>query len=270
MIVSNALNRLNPRWLPTYALLCALVALPLGVACQKEDAVTDPARLTKEVNLKDDSLKDLDHKRGEGKHDAGIEGHFDKLGIGGETVDRIRNHLLENGITDEQIEQTLAGLLKVVYEMKSEGEEYGLDPRLQDYFSKLGLAHEQIELVQGLARRIVYGLSNSDRERGEGEHDVGIEGHFNKLGISDETVARIRSHLKENGVTDEQIEQTLGGMLRVVHGMKSEGEEYELDPRLRDYFEKLGLTHEQIELVQRVALRLVHGLKDSDRERGEG
>ena len=98
-----------------------------------------------------------------------IEAHFNRIGVSGETLDRIRNHLVENGFTDNQIEPTLGGMLRVVYKMRSEGEDFELDPRLRTYFGEIGLTDEQIELVQGLARRIVHGLGDSERQRGEGE-----------------------------------------------------------------------------------------------------
>ena len=311
MIVSDSPNQSYSRWLQACVLMCALVVLPLGFGCQKDVAVTDSAELTEEANLmKIGGQRDAERERGEGERDAGIEDHFNRIGVSDETVARIRNHLKENGITDNQIEQVLGGMLRVVHEMKSEGEEFELDPRLRDYFGEIGLTDEQIELVQGIARRILHSL----KERGEGQReaasdldDIGrriraavergeltpeegrermaaarqrqqegregdgdrLRGRFNRIGVTDEMVARIRVALKESGVTDEQIEPALGGMLRVVYEMKSEGEEFELDPRLQDYFQnRIGLTDEQIELVLGIARRIAHGLKDSNRERG--
>ena len=52
--------------------------------------------------------------------------------------------------------------------MKSEGKDFELDSRLQDYFGEIGLTYDQIELVQGLARRIVHGLEDANRPHGEG------------------------------------------------------------------------------------------------------
>lgn len=89
---------------------------------------------------------------------------------------------------------------------------------------------------------------------------TGIEEYFSRLGITEETQNRIRDHLEENGVSNNQMEQTLGGMLRIVHEVQAEGEDFELDPKLRNYFEnEVGLANEQIELVQSYVQRIVLG-----------
>ena len=54
-----------------------------------------------------------------------------------------------------QTEKTLGGLIKVVYEMRAEGERFELNPKLRKYFGKIGLTADQIDLVIGIARRIV-------------------------------------------------------------------------------------------------------------------
>ena len=64
--------------------------------------------------------------------------------------------------------QVKRGLLRVIHEVKSEGEDFELDSRLQDYFGGIGLTYDQIKLVQGLARRIVHGLEDAKRPHGEG------------------------------------------------------------------------------------------------------
>ena len=169
----------------------------------------------------------------------------------------IRKVFQNSGLNDEQLEQILYAMDKVVYEVQSEGEDFDLDPGLWNYFKKeVGLTDEQLELVQGIAQRLVHGLRDSKRE--ENERDAGIEGSFRWLGITDRDVKRIRKTLQDNGLNDEQAEQTLGGMLRVVYEMQSEGEDFELDPGLRNYFENtVGLTNEQIELVVGMARRVV-------------
>ena len=55
----------------------------------------------------------------------------------------------------------------------------------------------------------------------------------------------------------DEIEPTSRLMVRVVHEVQSEGEDFELDPGLRNYFEnEVGLTNEQIELVMDMARRV--------------
>ena len=268
MIVSKTSNRLNSRWLQACVLLLAVAILPLGLAIA-----------------------------GEGQRDAGIENQYKEIGVSTEMLARIRDLLRERGLSTEQTEQALRGMLRVIHEVRSEGEEFEMDPRLRDYFGEIGLTDEQIELVQNLARRIVSGMREREAEmaavrerigdaikagriteaqgraRWEAylkrvradELDAGIEGHYKEIGVSTEMLARIRDLLRERGLSTEQTEQALRGMLRVIHEVRSEGEEFEMDPRLRDYFGEIGLTDEQIELVQRIARRVLHSQKDSDR-----
>lgn len=88
---------------------------------------------------------------------AGIKEHFNKIGIGDETLGRIKRALFENGIDGGQMEPAFWGILKVMYEMRKEGEEFELDPRLHDYLQgEADLTTEQIEFVKGLARRLLH------------------------------------------------------------------------------------------------------------------
>ena len=94
-----------------------------------------------------------------------------------------------------------------------------------------------------------------DAERGR---KATIEDHFKKLGITPEKLAEIKRLLKEKGaLTEKQLEPALGGLLRVVHEIRTEGEDFELNARLQEYFKtRLGLTDEQIELIVRFGHRI--------------
>ena len=164
MIVSDNLNQSNPSWLLACVMLCSLVVLPLGFGCQKGDTVTDPTELTENVNLKKiNNQKDSDRQPGKGKQNAEIEGYFKKIGVSFERLERIRIALNRSGITDNQTNGVLGGMLRVIYEIQAEGEEFELDPRLRGYFEKIGLSADQIELVQKFAHRIVISLSDLNR-----------------------------------------------------------------------------------------------------------
>ena len=102
----------------------------------------------------------------------------------------------------------------------------------------------------------------------ERNRDQGLVGHYKQLGVSIETLGAFKKALADAGVEDKQMEGTLGGMIRVVHEMKSEGDDYAMDPGLRKYFTgRLRLTGRQVELVESIARRVLHGIKESDRER---
>ena len=99
----------------------------------------------------------------------------------------------------------------------------------------------------------------------ERNHDEGLVGHYKRMGVSIETLGAFKKVLADTGVTDRQMESALGGMLRVIHEMKTEGDNYEMDPGMAQYLkDNLGLTSKQIELVEGIAVRIFHGMKDSD------
>jgi hypothetical protein len=125
MIVSGPPIRKTSTWLTAFILLCAMVVLPLGLVYAHNDR-------------------------------TGMEQYFSKLGITEGMQNRIRDHLEENGVSNNQMEQTLGGMLRIVHEMQAEGEDFELDPKLRNYFeNEVGLANEQIELVQAHVQRIV-------------------------------------------------------------------------------------------------------------------
>jgi len=258
-IISGTPIRTPSTWLTACVLLCAIVVLPLGLVSARND-------------------------------NAGIEEHLNRLGITDQHVARTRKVFRDNGLTDEQIELTLEAMVKVVHEVQSEGEDFELDPVLRKYFEdEVGLTDEQIELVQRHAQRLIHGRRASERERGEGDRDVGIEEHFNKLGVTDWDVARIRKVLQDSGLTDKQIGQTWRVMIGIIREVQSEGfrvgksgfserseekgdkgEDFELDPQLRNYFEnEVGLTDEQIELVQGFAIRIAQWNSNQRRDEGD-
>ena len=201
----------------------------------------------------------------EGDHGAEMEGHLNRLGVSDEKIDAIRKLLKEEGLTHDQIEPALGGMLRLMHGMRSEGEDFELDPRLRRYFRKeVGLDASQITVLQGIARRIAHG----GKQRGEDERREGLAGHFKRMGVSGKELGRIERALAEHGVKPGQMGGVLGGMVRVMHELRSEGEDFELDAGLRDYLGKrVGLTDGQIDHVQRLARRVLDSLRESDRKR---
>lgn len=199
MIVSNNPIPKTPRWLVAGVLLSALVLLPLGVAYAQERAGD------------------------KGECDDGMQ-------------QRIAGALSEAGIEREIIGDVMGAMKRIAHEMKVEGGDFELDPRLREYLvSRLELTDEQIELVVGLSRRLLHAEDNDD-----------------------DMWRRVAGALHEGGIPREKIPDVMGAMKRIVHEMKAEGEDFELDPRLREHLvSRMELTDEQIELViglsQRVA-----------------
>jgi hypothetical protein len=103
----------------------------------------------------------------------------------------------------------------------------------------------------------------------KGDRDDWARDWCAKMGIDGGAVAKIRTHFRKNGFSGKQADQALGGTLKVLHEMREEGKDYEMDPRMRAYLEgEMRLTGEQIEKVEGIARRLqMHLEKESRKER---
>lgn len=193
-------------------------------------------------------------------------------------LSRMQPHLEKNGFTAEQIEGAFGAMKKLVPAMQKAGENFELDPRFSSYFAEeLGLSNAQVGIVVGASRRIARALNarkqdgqarkqdGAEQQRAQPE-DAKIEEHYKKLGVSAEAVDLIRVALAKDGFSAQQIDDSLGGLLRVVHEMKSEGDSFELNPRLRDYFTgRVGLTDAHITTLEGIASGIVEGAKKPDR-----
>ena len=90
--------------------------------------------------------------------------------------------------------------------------------------------------------------------------DTDIVGHYEKLGIS--ALNRIKNGLMKNGISDNQLDAVLGGMLRVIHAAKAEGDNFEMNPRVQAYFQdRIGLTQDQTQYVKDISIRIAIRLR---------
>ncbi|MCZ6584559.1 MAG: hypothetical protein O6930_00935 [Gammaproteobacteria bacterium] len=208
MIVSKSGIKKTPRWLRACVLPMAVALLPLGFSSAQTG-------------------------------DPEVEAQLEELGVDTETLDRIRAYLQENGITDDQIVWVTDGLIDVIAEVKSEGEDYELNPQIRDTFWAIGVTDEQIELIQGLARRLANLPPDDDRGGGE-----------------DDTSARIAQALMENGIAREQVRGVIGTLRPIVGEIQREGDAFELDAGSFGSLAGMGLTDEQIDFVVMLAQRL--------------
>ena len=116
-------------------------------------------------------------------------------------------------------------------------------------------AVERGEMTQEQARESYAGF-----RRRMAMHGTDIVGHYEKLGISD--LNRIKNGLMKNGISDNQIDAVLGGMLRVIHAAKAEGDNFEMNPRVQSYFQdRIGLTQDQTQDVKDISIRIASRLR---------
>ena len=92
------------------------------------------------------------------------------------------------------------------------------------------------------------------------EQNTELAARFKKLGISD--LNRIKSGLLNHGITYSQLDAVLGGMVRLIHGSKADGKDFEMNPRLQVYFQdRIGLNQEQVLYVMDVSVRIAQRVR---------
>ena len=141
----------------------------------------------------------------------------------------------------------------------------GFQRRIEIAVEKGLITPEQAkERYAGFRKRIVH---RNDENLGSGkmnlngsEQNTELAAHFKKLGISD--LNRIKNGLLDNGITDSQLDAVLGGMVRLIHGSKADGKDFEMNPRLQVYFQdRIGLNQEQVLYVMDVSVRIAQRVR---------
>ena len=87
------------------------------------------------------------------------------------------------------------------------------------------------------------------------EQNTELEQHYNRLGVNN--LDRIKKGLLNNGITDNQLDAVLRGMIRLIQGAKADGNNFEMNPRMQIYFQdRIGLNQEQIQHVMDSSVRI--------------
>jgi len=120
------------------------------------------------------------------------------------------------------------------------------------------------ERYAGFRRRMninkLENLGSGRMNLNRSEQNTELAAHFKKLGISD--LNRIKNGLLDNGITDSQLDAVLGGMVRLIHGSKADGKDFEMNPRLQVYFQdRIGLNQEQVLYVMDVSVRIAQRVR---------
>ena len=88
--------------------------------------------------------------------------------------------------------------------------------------------------------------------------DPVLENHFKKFGI--DNIDQLKNHLLDKHIPIDKLDAVLGGMLRLVHYFKSEGNNQKINPRLEAYFKgRLGLTSYHTAQVYKTAKNIASG-----------
>ena len=92
------------------------------------------------------------------------------------------------------------------------------------------------------------------------EQNTELEKHYNKLGVNN--LDRIKKGLLNNGITDNQLDAVLRGMIRLIQGAKVDGNNFEMNPRMQIYFQdRIGLNQEQVQHVMDSSVRIAQRVR---------
>ena len=90
---------------------------------------------------------------------------------------------------------------------------------------------------------------------------LGIETRYLRLGVEIDDLNRIKTKLKNSGITAVQLNLVLTTMIRMIHFAKSQEKEIDFSPRFQTYFEnKVGLNDLQIQVVKGITKRIARRL----------
>lgn len=82
-----------------------------------------------------------------------------------------------------------------------------------------------------------------------------LENHFKKLGLEDLNI--IKDQLVNQGITENQLEAVLGGILCLTNAIKSDNQNFNMYPRLEAYFrERLSLKNSQVKYIMKYSKNL--------------
>ena len=88
-----------------------------------------------------------------------------------------------------------------------------------------------------------------------------VETRYIRLGVETDELKRIKTKLKDSGITDDQLDLVLVAMIMMIHVAKSKGKEIDFSPRFQTYFEnKVGLNDLQIQVVKGISRRVARKL----------
>jgi len=104
-----------------------------------------------------------------------------------------------------------------------------------------------------------YEAFTKNRESPDDKPDV--ETRYIRLGVETDELNRIKTKLRDSGITDDQLDLVLAAMIRMIHVAKNQGKEIDFSPRFQTYFEnKVGLNDLQIQVVKAISRRIARKL----------
>tara|TARA_B100001250_G_scaffold410835_1_gene438087 strand:+ start:316 stop:645 length:330 start_codon:yes stop_codon:yes gene_type:complete len=90
--------------------------------------------------------------------------------------------------------------------------------------------------------------------------NIKLEQHYSELGVTN--LDAIKKELLNNGISERQLDSVLRGMIRLIKGVKVDGQNFDMNPRIKIYFERrIGLNQEQIQNIMSISLRIANRVR---------
>ncbi|MCH2141971.1 MAG: hypothetical protein MK077_03100 [Phycisphaerales bacterium] len=163
---------------------------------------------------------------------------------------QIAQALVDSGLADN-IKRSATGdaivaMQRIVHEINIEGDQFKLSPRMHAYL------HETVQLGDGQIKRFVRLAHRiaADHQQTDVHQDQASK-------AADGMNRRITKALADAGIKRKVIGDVMAAMDRIVHEIKTEGDQFELSPRMQTYLHgTLELSDAQIQRVVRLAHRM--------------
>ncbi len=176
-------------------------------------------------------------------------------------VEKMKSFFVNNGFDKDQVDDVLEIVLNLSQIIPTNSKDFEIPSETQSQLKNdLGLADNQIEIVKMAAMRVANKKEQAGNFR-TFDREKKLEENLAKFGFKD--MEKLKKSLKENGVTDEQMEGALGGLVRVLHEVNAEGESFQLDQGVRNYLQKrVKLNEAQIQFIQETAVSTLNKTKE--------
>lgn len=266
MINSKKQNRSKLRWVGLSILLFAFIVLPVGMAFGHDfqaverrlaQAVADGEITFEQAAEMIEVLRESDDDEDDDEDViAELKEEMEEFG------DKLKSAVKNGRISEKDAWERWNHFLdnEIAQELKEEVEEGEISEKEAIKFWK------EIKGKDGDDHKCKGKHDDDDDD----DDDDKLEGHYKKLGVSEEMFDGIENRLAAIGIKGEKIEKVMGGMLRLIYGAKKKGKHGEINERIGHYFRKdLGLNEKQIEAVLQLTRRVAHSQKDTDHKRGD-
>ena len=146
----------------------------------------------------------------------------------------------------------------IVLLSQTSSQKKGIRERIETAFDRGLITHEQADERYTKYREKVG--QRNDVNANKSKQKTDLLTNYKKLGVNN--LNRIKKSLSKNGIPDNQLDDVLRGMIRLIHVAKTDENNYEMNPRMKNYFEdRIGLDPKQVQYVMGLSVRIAKRVK---------